>query len=61
MGWVKYHIHFSKQKLLFKSFEILFLFTISLFNPFIVDLKAIRVCAKGTPMFLKTVLSVRSL
>ena len=36
------------------------LLMISLFNPFSVDLKAMIVWAKGTPMLRKTVESVRS-
>ena len=34
---------------------------INLFIPLFNDANAIRVCAKGTPIFLKTVLSVKSL
>jgi hypothetical protein len=35
-------------------------FNSNLFNPFKVDSKPIKVCPIGTPMFLNTVLSVRS-
>ena len=43
------------------SLFILSSFTYILFRPLRIDSKEIKECPKGTPIFLKTVLSLRSL
>ena len=45
----------------FKSASILVGLTFNFFTPFCIDFKAIKICPNGTPIFLNTVLSVKSL